>query len=106
MLIRIWYVQHTLTEKEELRLRMIRQNPQDHKLTVRYRRRKKKEDVEAESIHDAVLAVSSVKEEIEDMPGVFRHYRAVFAAAEATEGEMCAALEDYFEAQEELLPLE
>lgn len=108
MRVRIFYIQHTLSEAEELRVRDLRLNGSGSELgqvKVTYRKKRIIEEVEAESVPDAVQTVDAVKEEIEDIPGVYRHYRTVFGACEAQDAEYCRTLEGCFMAHEQELPL-
>lgn len=104
---RIFFIQHTLSAAEEAKLIAYRQNrsASDGQIQITYRKKRQIVEVEAESVGDAVTAISEVREEIPGLEGVYRSYRTVFAAMEAQYGESCKALEDSFMAEEVELPL-
>jgi hypothetical protein len=106
MRIRLFYVQNTLSQREEQKLREHRRKPMDGQVTIRYSRKKKVEDREFASIEDVQEWVTSQCVPLLGVPGVFQSYVTLFGACEAKEGAKMGALEDVFVAEEVLLPLE
>jgi|SRR5690606_17111661 len=105
MLYRIFYIRHTLSQKEEQKLREHRKKPMDGQVTIRYTRKRCSEDIELSCLTDARKWIEDQTVMLPGMEGVRQSFVTVFEACEARNGEKVTELEGVFSATEVLLPL-
>jgi hypothetical protein len=84
MKFRVFSIIHTLSHRDMESL----QEKRSHDGTrVTYHKRRRIEEVEAETVEKAIRQVESSRQELPDFPGVYHRFVTVYGAREAVEGE-------------------
>lgn len=106
MTVRIFYSLHSLSQKEQDKVRKYHhQGRPEGPVKIRYNVKRMVEDVEAESVGAAVTMALNRAVPLDGVPGVYASYASVFGAGEARDGEAMVELEGAFHASEMMLPL-
>ena len=84
MKFRLFYVLHELSQKEIEKL-PDRQKTME-KVKITYSKKRKVEDVEADSVEDAIRWAEKQRVELPGYPGVYGQFVSVYGAKEALQG--------------------
>lgn len=87
MKIRLFYVLHQLSEKEIEKLKTRSEDElAQRKIRITYSKKRKVEDVEADSVEDAIRWAEKQRVALPGYEGVYGQFVTVYGAKEATDG--------------------